>query len=170
METRKHDRVAVYRPATIFVAPDAKGIGCFVVDISDGGAGLHVDSVAGIPATFELQIHSETGRRFCKVAWAQPRKIGVTFSTLDPSSVAEIPPAGNRKHPRRKVTDVGKIIINQPFSMIDCIVVDISEGGACIELLEPAQLPEAFELVFARKRRLCVVVWQNQNRMGVTFK
>jgi hypothetical protein len=53
---------------------------CTVADISDGGAGLTVISVAAIPDRFKLEIKGEDKVRFCKVAWKkEPHRMGVSF-------------------------------------------------------------------------------------------
>jgi PilZ domain len=56
---------------------------------------------------------------------------------------------------------------------LDCIVHDVSEGGACLEFsAPPTQLPDAFEIVIkpsSRKQR-CTVAWRKRNRIGVAFK
>jgi hypothetical protein len=74
-----------------------------------------------------------------------------------------------RKHQRHNVSDVGKIMISKPFSVIDCVVRDLSEGGACLEVSGTAGLPASFELVFAGQRLRCQVVWQSGRRTGVAF-
>ncbi len=170
-EKRKHARVATYKTATIFFGRNFRGISCFLMDISEGGAGLHVGSMSGIPDTFELLIHGETGKRPCKVAWKMGKRVSVSFLTDNHSAEAKAKLLeSKRKHPRRSVADRGKIVINRPFSMMDCIVLDISEGGACLEVSVAVQLPPAFELVFAEKRRPCNVAWQKDKRIGVSFK
>ena len=171
MEKRKHARVSTYKTANIFFGRNVRGVACFVMDISEGGAGLHVASMAGIPDTFELLIHGEGERRPCEVAWKMGKRVGVSFLTDGQSAEAKTKLLeSKRKHPRRAVTDRGKIIITRPFSMLDCAVLDMSEGGACLEISAKAQLPPTFELVFAERRRACIVAWQKENRLGVSFK
>jgi hypothetical protein len=77
-----------------------------------------------------------------------------------------------RKYPRRETLTWGKLIFNHPLTVIDCLVRDISEGGACLELSVPAQIPETFELIIKpnSKRQLCSVAWKNEKRIGVEFK
>ena len=77
-----------------------------------------------------------------------------------------------RRHPRREILTLGKVIFNNPLSVINCVVRDISEQGACIELPQPAQTPDIFELVINPnlKRRQCEVIWRLEKRIGVTFK
>ena len=52
-------------------------IGCFVLNISAGGAGLVVESDAAIPFSFDLEIGDERIRRRCLVVWRNDRQIGV---------------------------------------------------------------------------------------------
>jgi hypothetical protein len=53
---------------------------CTVADISEGGVGLTVIDVKGVPDQFELEIKGEAGRRLCKVAWRKPpNRLGVSF-------------------------------------------------------------------------------------------
>jgi PilZ domain len=59
-------------------------IGCFVLNISAGGAGLVVESDAAIPFSFDLEIGDERIRRRCLVVWRNDRQIGVAFD-LDPA-------------------------------------------------------------------------------------
>jgi hypothetical protein len=170
-EKRKHARVTTYKTANIFIGRNVRGVACFVMDISEGGAGLHVASMAGVPDTFELLVHGESERRPCKVAWKMGKRVGVSFLAVGQSADAKTKSMeSKRKHPRRSVSDRGKIVINRPFSMLDCIVLDMSEGGACLEVSVVAELPPAFELVFAERRRACTVAWQKEKRIGVTFK
>ena len=74
-----------------------------------------------------------------------------------------------RKHPRHNVSDVGKIMVSKPFSVVDCVVRDLSEGGACLEVSGKSELPSSFELVFGGQRLRCTVVWQQGRKMGVSF-
>src|ERR1700704_4829661 len=112
MEKRKHARVSTYKTATIFFGRNIRGISCFLMDISEGGAGLHVGSMAGIPDTFELLIHGETGKRPCKVAWKMGKRVGVWLLTDNHPAEAKaklLKP--KRKPPRRSVADRGKIVL-----------------------------------------------------------
>ncbi|MCC8942314.1 PilZ domain-containing protein [Bradyrhizobium sp. Arg68] len=54
-------------------------LGCVVLNMSTGGAGLAVESDVAIPLAFELAIESEPIRRRCVVAWRLERRLGVTF-------------------------------------------------------------------------------------------
>lgn len=52
----------------------------------------------------------------------------------------------------------------------DCIVRNLSETGACIEITQ--RVPDRFELVFGNDdtRRWCSVIWQTPTRAGIRFE
>ncbi|WP_076866315.1 hypothetical protein [Bradyrhizobium mercantei] len=54
-------------------------VGCLVLNISTGGAGLAVESDAALPFAFDLEIESEPIRRHCILTWRLERRLGVTF-------------------------------------------------------------------------------------------
>ena len=123
MEKRKHARVATYKTATIFFGRNIRGISCFLMDISEGGAGLHVANVAGIPDTFELLIHGETDKRPCKVAWKMGKRVGVSFLTDNHSAEAKA----------KFTTDEGKkfIDLNAVYPVIELCFngTDVARSG-----------------------------------------
>ena len=51
-----------------------------------------------------------------------------------------------RKHQRIRTLKAGKITFNRRLNVIDCIVRNMSEGGACIQIDSPDWLPEKFDL------------------------
>jgi len=54
-------------------------VGCLVLNISTGGAGLAVENDVAVPFAFDLEIESEPIRRHCVVVWRLERRLGVTF-------------------------------------------------------------------------------------------
>jgi hypothetical protein len=80
-DNRKHVRMSANNKAAVIWAAGGHGpIMCTVADISDGGAGLTVITLEGIPELFHLEIKGETLRRPCKVAWKkEPNSLGVSF-------------------------------------------------------------------------------------------
>ncbi|WP_245313197.1 PilZ domain-containing protein [Bradyrhizobium macuxiense] len=70
-------RTVLMKRGTIFFRDTE--IGCLVLNISTGGAGLAVENDAPIPFAFNLEIESEPIRRRCVVAWRLERRLGVTF-------------------------------------------------------------------------------------------
>jgi PilZ domain len=75
-----------------------------------------------------------------------------------------------RRFPRHRVMGVGKISVSETEPSMDCIVIDWSEGGARLRLVEPEKCPDAFTL-FTKdgKTTECRVVWRQEANVGVEF-
>jgi hypothetical protein len=54
---------------------------------------------------------------------------------------------------------------------IECIVRNISETGACLEVESSISIPDAFTLIIKPEylKRACKVAWRANGRMGVRF-
>jgi hypothetical protein len=54
---------------------------------------------------------------------------------------------------------------------MDCIVRNMSEGGAALEVGTPMSIPERFALYFKPDmvKRNCLVTWRKAERIGVRF-
>jgi hypothetical protein len=74
-----------------------------------------------------------------------------------------------RTRPEGRVSKVAKIFVGPKAPAIECILVDYSAGGACLQLLKFVQLPERFEVLYGTTRKRCRVVWKRALRIGVTF-
>ena len=70
-------RTVLMKRGTIFFRNTS--VGCLVLNISTGGAGLAVQSDVAIPFAFDLEIESEPIRRHCILVWRLERRLGVTF-------------------------------------------------------------------------------------------
>ena len=70
-------REPVDLPAEILI-PGARPLECRIVDLSDTGARLSLDSILGVPEEFELRANGETGR--VKVVRRGVRFLAVTFT------------------------------------------------------------------------------------------
>ena len=77
-----------------------------------------------------------------------------------------------RQSPRDKVLYGGVAQIDESGSTLDCVVRNISEGGACVEFDRAAQLPEEMNLTIPRKGRsfLAKMIWRQANRVGLAFR
>jgi hypothetical protein len=53
--------------------------------------------------------------------------------------------------------------------VIDCVIVDYSAGGACLQLAKLADLPARFEILYGTTRKRCRLVWRRGMRLGVAF-
>jgi len=73
---------------------------------------------------------------------------------------------------REKVFLGGVAEINERGSTMDCVVRNINERGACVEIDETAKLPESINLNIPRKGRsfLAKMIWRHANRVGLAFR
>jgi hypothetical protein len=55
---------------------------------------------------------------------------------------------------------------------IDCIVRNLSETGASLEVISPVGIPDRFTLVVDTEgsKRPCRIVWRKEKRIGVRFE
>lgn len=74
-----------------------------------------------------------------------------------------------RIKPSGPLSRSGKVIVDLKSPAIDCVIVDYSAGGACLEVLPRVPLPNRFELLYAGTRKKCRVVWTKGPRLGVSF-
>jgi hypothetical protein len=76
-----------------------------------------------------------------------------------------------RQSVRAKALLGGVAAFNNSGSSMECVVRNMSEGGACIEFGDVAKLPEELSLTIARKGRsfLARMVWGRGNRAGLAF-
>jgi hypothetical protein len=77
-----------------------------------------------------------------------------------------------RRSVRDKVIYGGAAATNDRGSTMDCVVRNISEGGACVELEETARVPEELRLTIARKGRsfLARMIWRQAGKVGLAFR
>jgi hypothetical protein len=77
-----------------------------------------------------------------------------------------------RQSARDRVIFGGVAAINDRGSTMDCVVRNISEGGACVEFDESAKLPEEMRLTIARKGRsfLARMIWRQADKVGLAFR
>ncbi|MFO1108348.1 MAG: PilZ domain-containing protein [Bradyrhizobium sp.] len=73
---------------------------------------------------------------------------------------------------REKVFLGGVAEINERGSTMDCVVRNISDRGACVEVEEATRLPEKLSLHIPRKGRyfLARMIWRHANRAGLIFR
>jgi hypothetical protein len=76
-----------------------------------------------------------------------------------------------RRLTRHVVMKPAKIGFDDQSSLVDCIVRDLSSGGACLQFPAPLQTSESFELSLDnfRSTRACRVAWRQTDRLGVCF-
>jgi len=75
-----------------------------------------------------------------------------------------------RASPRRLVNCPGSIVCDTAAAPLDCVVADLSEGGA--RLIVPSGVPEEFALVVkdgSETSQRCRVAWRLDEEIGVEF-
>lgn len=86
-------------------------------------------------------------------------------SSLESLQVLE----NNRAARRQRVLKSASIEFDG--GVIDCVIRNISETGAALEVASPLDIPETFDLVISgdHASRPCKVAWRKDKRIGVAF-
>ncbi len=66
----------------------------------------------------------------------------------------------------------GRIVFNRGCSTMDCVVRDMAEGGARLQVAQAAAVPERFDLVLPLRHEThrAVVRWRREDEIGVAFE
>ena len=74
-----------------------------------------------------------------------------------------------RANPRKPILMSGAIQF--AGSTINCLIRDLSISGAALDITNPHDIPERFNLVFRADGTLipCHVIWREEDRIGVVF-
>jgi hypothetical protein len=99
-------------------------------------------------------------------ATLQPQQPAAGPAAPEPLQVLE----NHRAALRHRVLKSGSIEFHG--GVIDCLVRNISETGAALEVASPLGIPETFNLVIPgdHSSRACKVAWRKDKRIGVAFK
>jgi hypothetical protein len=75
----------------------------------------------------------------------------------------------HRVAPRRRMLKAGTIEFGG--GGIDCIVRNLSETGAALEVVSPLFIPDRFTLFVPSEqfKQRCHIVWRREKRIGVAF-
>ena len=74
-----------------------------------------------------------------------------------------------RLRPEGRISKTAKILSGPKAPVIECLLVDYSAGGACLQLQKFADLPQRFELIYGTTKKRCRLVWKRGLRIGVSF-
>lgn len=74
-----------------------------------------------------------------------------------------------RVRPAGLVSRIAKIIADAKAPVVDCNILDLSAGGACLEVSGTAAIPKRFVLFHGGTKRSVTVVWQKGRRIGVRY-
>ena len=79
--------------------------------------------------------------------------------------------AEHRRKPRLRTIKGGSILFGTAAS-IACIIRNMSETGAALEVGSPSGVPDDFTLLIKPEiiKRDCHTVWRSTERVGVRFK
>jgi len=78
-----------------------------------------------------------------------------------------------KRHTRRQPMRYSAWVAITPERRSGCIVTDISESGARIDVNDTTALPDSFVLLLSNNgaaRRFCRVVWRKSHQLGVKFE
>ena len=77
-----------------------------------------------------------------------------------------------RRVQRTRIERSARLLLDERVPVIDCTVRDLTNLGACLEVVNSHHLPETFDLLFdsIHARRPCRVVWRGDMRLGVSFE
>ena len=77
----------------------------------------------------------------------------------------------HRQDPRHRTFKGGSILFGSMAS-VDCLIRNLSQTGACLELKEFVGVPDNFTLLIRPEllKRSCEVAWRSELKIGVMFK
>lgn len=75
-----------------------------------------------------------------------------------------------RKSPRVRTFKGGRLVFNDGRSTLDCVVRNISEGGAKLSFNQVAAIPDVFDITIDGTSRPCRIVWRKSLDVGVSFE
>jgi hypothetical protein len=75
----------------------------------------------------------------------------------------------HRVRPSGLVPKTATMFADIKSPVTSCMVVDISAGGACLDVYGSAPIPRRFTLNHGRTKKSCYLVWQKGRRIGVSF-
>ena len=94
-----------------------------------------------------------------------------TSPTSAPSQTGKAPqdPKNQRRSPRRRVLKEGKLIFGKAQSVVDCVIDNMSEGGAHIRMISSHGVPQDFYLVEANRGIIhkAEVAWRTTTGIGL---
>ncbi len=75
-----------------------------------------------------------------------------------------------RLQPRRNTMIVATLVFDGGNSRMDCVIRNLSEGGAKIEVASARNVPNTFDLMVPGHRpQACRVAWRALRELGVQF-
>jgi hypothetical protein len=76
----------------------------------------------------------------------------------------------HRNVARRRVLKTARIAFKGHGATIDCVVRNLSDGGACLNVESSVGIPDTFDLLLDHASvRNCRVAWRKATQIGVEF-
>jgi hypothetical protein len=75
-----------------------------------------------------------------------------------------------RIKPSGLVPRTGRILVAGSVAVIECRVLDLSAGGACLEFSRRYDLPKRFTFLHGTSRTLCRLAWIRGYRAGIEYE
>jgi PilZ domain len=82
----------------------------------------------------------------------------------------EKPAQEHRNVARHRALKGARIVFKGHEAVFDCVVRNLSAGGACLIVETPIGIPDSFDLLLDQASvRHCRVVWRKATQIGVNF-
>ena len=94
---------------------------------------------------------------------------GAPTAGPSPAGTAAQEPKNQRRSQRRRVLKEGKLIFGKAHSVVDCIIDNVSEGGAHVRITSSHGVPQDFYLVEANRGVIhkAEVAWRTTTGIGL---
>ncbi len=82
----------------------------------------------------------------------------------------EMPTQKRQTEVRRRVLKGARIAFKDHATTMDCVVRNLSDRGACLNVESPIGIPDSFDLLLDDASvRHCRVTWRKATQIGVAF-
>lgn len=117
-------------------------------------------------------VSAETGQTVAAVAASETKAFAASSSTVEADAVIASERVEDRRRERRdRVLFRGRIIIDDGFSTIDCVIRDLSSRGARVTVQDQAVIPRTLSLAVLDTGRTFEAIrrWQRGQTVGLEF-
>jgi len=74
-----------------------------------------------------------------------------------------------RVRPRGLVASRGAVVVDPRIPALACVVIDLSAGGACVDVSGQTAIPERVTFIHSGTKKPCRVVWRRGRRLGLQY-
>lgn len=87
-----------------------------------------------------------------------------------PNRAMENPAQERQNEVRKRFLKIAQIVFKGHGAVIDCVVLDLADGSACLKVESPIGIPDSFDLVIDHASvGNCRVTWRKATQIGVEF-